>query len=113
MKISSSVLAKDTAIIKILDELNVVVMGLDRRDYQHFYDALGFWDKGYRFNKDKTALWLWREVDLRQAFRDAWNGNYLTGNKDGEVVLESAEDSGLSSRIRRRHSSRLEISSIS
>lgn len=49
-------------------------------------------DKGYRFNKDKTALWLWREVDLRQAFRDAWNGNYLTGTKDGEVVLEFAED---------------------
>jgi len=73
LKISSSVLAKDTAIIKILDELNVVVMGLDRRDYQHFYDALGFWDKGYRF---KPAYKIGR-----------WDGKIRFFDKNGKTSI--------------------------
>jgi len=51
-------LERNKAIIKVLDELNTVVMGLDRRDYKHFYEALGFFTKGYRFHpRFKTGRW--------------------------------------------------------
>ncbi|QDJ96422.1 helicase [Xanthomonas phage Xoo-sp13] len=49
---------KQVATIKILDELNVVVVGLERQHYEHFYNALGFFTKGYIFKPQyKTGRW--------------------------------------------------------
>lgn len=51
-------LERNKAIIKILDELNVVISGLNKRDYDHLYNALGFFDKGYRFKPSyKIGRW--------------------------------------------------------
>jgi len=49
---------KPLATIKILDELNAVVIGLERVHYEHFYNALGFFTKGYIFKPQyKTGRW--------------------------------------------------------
>lgn len=49
---------KLTATIKILDEINVVVVGLRPSDYTHFYNAFGFFTKGYNFKPQyKTGRW--------------------------------------------------------
>lgn len=56
MRLSSE--PKLTATIKILDELNVVVIGLRQQDYTHFYNAFGFFTKGYVFKPAyKTGRW--------------------------------------------------------
>ncbi len=49
---------KLTATIKILDEVNVVVIGLRPADYTHFYNAFGIFTKGYIFKPQyKTGRW--------------------------------------------------------
>lgn len=54
----SSLEPKSVATIKILDELNVVIIGLERHHYEHFYNALGFFTKGYIFKPQyKTGRW--------------------------------------------------------
>lgn len=40
---------KKVAVIKILDEINVAVIGLTPKEYEHFYDKFGIYDKGYIF----------------------------------------------------------------
>lgn len=49
-------------------------------------------DKGYRFNKDKDTVWLWKEVNLLQVFNETWDGNYIMVTRDGNVELDIAFD---------------------
>lgn len=50
--------SKPVATIKILDEISVVVVGLDRRHYEVFYDKFGIYTKGYIFKPQyKTGRW--------------------------------------------------------
>ncbi len=53
---------KPTATIKILDELNVVLIGLDRHHYATLYDAFGIFSKGYHFKPQyKKGSWDGKE----------------------------------------------------
>jgi superfamily II DNA or RNA helicase len=53
-----SLLESNTVLIKVLDEINVVVMGLAQRDHTHFYDRYGEFSKNYRFNpRYKMGRW--------------------------------------------------------
>ncbi len=53
-----SLLDTDQAVIKILDELNAVVIGLRQSDYTHFYNEYGIFKKGYFFAPQyKTGRW--------------------------------------------------------
>lgn len=46
------------ATIKILDEVNVVILGLDSRDIEYFYDRFGIFAKSYFFSpKYKLGRW--------------------------------------------------------
>lgn len=55
---SSLELRKNVAKIKILDELNVVVIGLDRNHYETLYNEFGLMAKGYFFNPNyKRGKW--------------------------------------------------------
>lgn len=49
---------KRTATIKILDEINIAVIGLKISEYEHFYNKYGFFEKGYRF-KPAYKLGKW------------------------------------------------------
>ena len=54
----SSLEPKLTATIKILDEINVVVIGLRQEHYTHFYNAFGILTEGYIFKPAyKTGRW--------------------------------------------------------
>lgn len=66
-------LEHNKAIIKVLDELNVVVSGLHRKDVEHFYNSLGFYDKGYRF---KPAYKMGR-----------WDGKLRFFDKNGKTSI--------------------------
>lgn len=55
---SSLELRKNVAKIKVLDELNVVVIGLDRNHYETLYNEFGLMAKGYFFNPNyKRGKW--------------------------------------------------------
>lgn len=48
----------DTVTIKILDEINVAIIGLKVKEYEHFYNKFGFFDDGYIFKPAyKTGRW--------------------------------------------------------
>jgi len=47
-----------TAVIKILDEINVAIIGLNVKEYEHFYNKFGFYDNGYLF-KPQYKLGRW------------------------------------------------------
>lgn len=49
---------KKVATIKILDEINCVVIGLDRQHYETFYNSYGYFAKNYFFNpRYKLGSW--------------------------------------------------------
>lgn len=49
---------RPTCIIKLLDEINVVIIGLKRDEYEYFYEKYGFFAKGHFFNpKFKLGRW--------------------------------------------------------
>src|SRR4051812_2517134 len=51
-------IAKPTCIIKILDEINVVLIGLKRSEFNYFYEKYGFFAKGHFFHpKFKLGVW--------------------------------------------------------
>lgn len=53
-----SSLERNQAIIKILDEINAVVIGLDRTHYEVLYNHFGVFDKGYFFKPQyKVGKW--------------------------------------------------------
>lgn len=49
---------KKYATLKILDEINVAVIGLTLKEYEHFYNKFGFYDNGYLF-KPQYKLGRW------------------------------------------------------
>lgn len=49
---------KRVATIKILDEINVAIIGLKISEYEHFYNKYGFYEKSYRF-KPSYKLGKW------------------------------------------------------
>lgn len=46
------------ATIKVLDEINIAVIGLSVKEYEHFYDKFGYYDNGYVF-KPSYKLGRW------------------------------------------------------
>lgn len=49
---------KRTATIKLLDEINVVILGLNIEHYEYFYDKFGIYDKDYIFKPNyKIGKW--------------------------------------------------------
>lgn len=49
---------KKIATIKIIDEINIVILGLTPQHYKHFYDKFGLYQDGYNFKKAyKLGRW--------------------------------------------------------
>lgn len=49
---------KKIATIKIVDEINIVIVGLSQQHYKHFYDKFGLYQDGYIFKKSyKLGRW--------------------------------------------------------
>lgn len=67
-----------TAVIKILDEINVAVIGLSVEHYNHFYDKFGIYDKDYIF---KPNYKLGR-----------WDGKIRLFSKSGKTSIHFLED---------------------
>lgn len=49
---------RSIATIKILDEINVAIIGLKVKEYEHFYNKFGYYEKGYIF-KSQYKLGRW------------------------------------------------------
>lgn len=64
---------KKNATIKILDEINIALIGLRTEEYKHFYEKFGFFDNGYNF---KTAYTLGR-----------WDGKVRLCSKNGKTSI--------------------------
>lgn len=61
------------ATIKILDEINVAIIGLKVKEYEHFYNKFGYYEKGYIF---KTTYKLGR-----------WDGKARLFTKAGKTSI--------------------------
>lgn len=78
---------KQIATIKILDELNAVVIGLQRTHYEHFYNVLGFFTANYFF-KPQYKIGRW---DGKQHF---FNKNGKTSINLLPYIIPDLEDMG-------------------
>jgi len=66
------------ATIKILDEINIAVIGITIDEYKYFYEKFGYFDKGYRF---KPAYTLGR-----------WDGKIRLFSEAGKTSIHFVED---------------------
>lgn len=64
---------KPTCIIKLIDEVNVVLIGLKRDEYEYFYEKYGYYTKSYFFHP-KYKL-------------GAWDGKIRFFNKNGKTYI--------------------------
>lgn len=69
---------KPTCIIKLIDEVNVILIGLKRDEYEYFYEKYGYYTKSYFFHP-KYKL-------------GAWDGKIRFFNKNGKTYINLLQE---------------------